>query len=162
MNTANLNTLIDALKTSALADLSIGFNMAVYIGVSDRSVPDQSGHDCGSVACIAGYAIQLIPPAERSKDYTPIADSAARWLDIGYEASTALFLGGDAVVDATATRWSAPDINQTMKVFSSMRYMSSEQLAAITVEQAVDVLEHLRDTGIVDWRYVLGPIEMEA
>lgn len=59
MNVENILKVADAIENHEIADL--GFNMAVIKAPSRNEVPDMSGHDCGTVACIAGWTHTLFP-----------------------------------------------------------------------------------------------------
>lgn len=43
----------------------LGFNMAFYEYLTSNPDLDMSGHKCGTVACIAGWAVHTFPPDDR-------------------------------------------------------------------------------------------------
>lgn len=60
MNTENILRVADAIEQHSIPDM--GFNMGTFRGEADSGHPmsvDLSGHNCGTVACIAGYAETL-------------------------------------------------------------------------------------------------------
>lgn len=148
MNRTNLQTLIDALRTHTLAEQKdVGFNMSTYIGRPNlwRDQPmntDHSGRNCGTVACIAGHAAWLATDADevRDIDLTVVPDLAKKWLGLDEYTARELFLGG----------YSRPDSPEFLD------YLTLDQLSAVTLDQAIAVLEHLRDTGAVNWPKALG------
>jgi len=79
---------------------------------------------CGTVACIAGHAALLTDPNAFTPRRAGTAYNIARsWLDISVE--------------------------QANKLFYALNFPGS--IFDITEDQAVAALEHLRDTGEVDW-----------
>lgn len=79
---------------------------------------------CGTVACIAGHAALLADPnAFTPRRARPAYDIARSWLDISVE--------------------------QADKLFYALNFPGS--IFDITKAQAIAALEHLRDTGEVDW-----------
>lgn len=59
-NIDKILALADAIEAAAAPDANpkIGFNMADYVGL-ERLNHDRTGHDCGTTACIAGWAVFL-------------------------------------------------------------------------------------------------------
>lgn len=60
MNTERLRILADHIERLANSDDStLGFNMSQWLAHNDY---DYRGHNCGTVACIAGHAVLLFVP----------------------------------------------------------------------------------------------------
>ena len=57
MNEENILKVADAIERHSIPDL--GFNMELLRGAADERYPDLSGHNCGTVACIAGWALAV-------------------------------------------------------------------------------------------------------
>lgn len=133
MNLANLNKLINvlanAIKTREGIDwdgTKVGFNMVTFCDDGEKDNLDS----CRTVACLAGWA-------EIIQGNAPISagsGSLSYFLDIneseGYRLAYAF----------------APD--------DSASGHGPSHMAEITPEQALKVLEHLRDTGDVDWTII--------
>ena len=135
-NVENINKVIDAIRTAGTGEYEgLGFNMFDFFSRTKRVDPeyddiiDRSGHDCGTVACIGGWAYAL--SVDETEDFWAlgtsapaiyIMDSAAEFLGLSETESRALFI---PYVPCPLTR--------------------------ITVNQAIATLERLRDTGEVVW-----------
>lgn len=78
-------------------------------------------HECGTVACIAGHAVALFSPSERISEAL-IWDTAAKLLGLSGGESGNLFLP-----------------HQGAQSFN------------ISAADAAVVLDHLADTGLIDW-----------
>lgn len=106
MNTAFILEVADAIEQHSIADL--GFNMEDYIADNTeraasnyRHIRDLSGHNCNTVACIAGWAVhvQEKPEAiyrssyERVKRIDGIATfyAAREYMGLDYELADKLF-----------------------------------------------------------------------
>ena len=130
MNTARLLALADAIEGHVLPEL--GFNMEVYYSTAYRNLPDRSGHECGTIACIAGWACKLYGSLGEGYFAT-----AAYHLDLDYETANELFIPpGPAHWDEENHSWQEFPVN-TWKA---------------TPAQAARVIRHLAATGKVDWR----------
>lgn len=57
MNKANVLAVADAIERHAFPKL--GFNMGAYVEPSGYWTPDRSGHNCKTVACVAGWTIAV-------------------------------------------------------------------------------------------------------
>lgn len=57
MNKDNVLKVADAIENHSIPDL--GFNMGGYILPADAETPDLSGHNCGTIGCIAGWAASV-------------------------------------------------------------------------------------------------------
>lgn len=138
VNKANVLRVADAIENSKLVKRDIGFNMAYVAERSGVYAKDKTGHHCGTVACIAGYAFAIKHPRtsaakiraieERTggdADDDPIVEEARDFLGITPDESEALFF---------------PDA-----------YDPDLILHNLPAEQAVAVLRHLAETGEVDW-----------
>lgn len=128
MNIENILKVADAIEKHEVPGL--GFNMGEVVCEADGFNPDFSGAGCGTVACIAGWAIALESGAEDGDqalntymDTGAGIASAADWLGLPFSKSDRLFFARGA--DAS--------------------------LRDIKPEQAVAVLRHLAATGKVDW-----------
>lgn len=53
MNAENILKVAKAIEQHSIPDL--GFNMGVVCGKARYDLPDLSGHNCGTVACVAGW-----------------------------------------------------------------------------------------------------------
>jgi hypothetical protein len=121
MNKERIEQLAVAIESHSIAEL--GFNMDFFH--FDGGATDASGHDCGTVACIAGTAVTL---GKLSGTFHEAAD----WLDIPYaKVGQELFFPGD-VSGIQVHDWSL-----------------------ITPAHAAAVLRRLAETGRVDWTAVL-------
>lgn len=136
MNVENINLVADTIEDHAKRGeglRGVGFNMSVYGFTVADCRPDHID-DCGTVACIAGWACLIALPGianlEQFEEDTGeiLEDFAADFLGLDWDKSGALFLPDEPA-------W--PDI---------------------TPMQAVRVLRHLAKTGEVDWSEdVRGP-----
>lgn len=92
MNRENLLRVADAIEKHEIADL--GFNMCDFIG--DGYI-DRSGHECGTTACIGGFAAALLRNHKDASDLQmywddpetrSLRDDGAAFLGLnGFEAS---------------------------------------------------------------------------
>lgn len=57
MNKQNILAVAYAIERHSIPDL--GFNMQYWGAPTTKEVPDRTGHNCGTVACIAGWASRL-------------------------------------------------------------------------------------------------------
>lgn len=57
VNAENILKVADAIEQHSIPDL--GFNMGVVHGNANPGLRDLSGHNCGTVACIAGWTHQV-------------------------------------------------------------------------------------------------------
>lgn len=152
INKTNIRRVIDQIKAEPKR-----FNMSVYVGTLNPDPEDDiyphvedEGHDtsvlaksCGTVACIAGWAAYLAQPNKPPTSTAHMTEIAAEFL--GLSAPNAVDLGEDH--------------NETDRLFFGWlpdRYDRPNGLSldAIAPEQAIKVLEHLIDTGEVDWSIV--------
>ncbi len=128
MNAERINQVADAIEQHTIPWL--GFNMQGYIHMAGEETPDMSFHNCGTVACIAGWTmaikhgeavLQALRDEDGTLDATDVAgenvdDGAKEWLGLDEKQRTFLFYKWDA-----------------------------------TAEEAVRTLRHLALTGVVDW-----------
>ena len=130
VNVANVNRVIEAIRLGSKARPGMGFNMNYWQSEPDdySSIVDKSGRGCGTVACIGGWCNLL----EEHDTGTPRISSSRK---------AAEFLGIDDITAAEDLFY--PDFAITTDYDS------------ITADQAIAVLEHLRDTGEVDWARVI-------
>lgn len=119
MNIENLRLLAARLRAPATKG---HFNMSNFI---DGHTPNQplakTIHNCGTVACIGGYAAILAEPQNR--DHDGLGQIAREWLGLTVGQAQNLF---------------APDSGSII-------------WGAITPEIAADVVDQLADTGEVIW-----------
>lgn len=123
MNKERLLILAEAIEKNERpkAFPDFGFNMGTY---GDDNTDDWHGERCGTVACIAGWAVALF--AEKK----PAQDRCDLW--VYEEAKTLLDLG-----NVTAHLLFAPDDIQDM--------------GDVTPKDAATVIRKLVETGYVDW-----------
>lgn len=120
VNVTNVKTLADIIRQQphVSAEHETGFDMSVW------------EHDCGTPACIAGWASSLACPEGRPKTSygrTMDAEEVANiWLDLTYQEGSDLYIASGLNVE----------------------------LSRITPEQAATVLDHLAETGKVDWSVI--------
>jgi len=122
-STENISKLIAHLQIAGQdpEHPDLGFNMSAHHIRTSEFWTDQSGHNCGTVACICGWANHLIG----SQDPTDDA-AAAEFLGLSEDNMLELFYPG------------------SIRALNSLVYDA-------TPAQAVRVLEILRDEGIIDW-----------
>lgn len=124
MNKTNVLAVASALRSSALAERGIGFNMEFCMTVNS-DYPDRTGHNCGTVACIVGWAYALAHPEL----------SAAKLVE--------------RVSTAEARDWLGLSRGKGHKLFYEQGLTIA--LTDISPEHAATVLEHLAETGEVVW-----------
>lgn len=141
MNKDNVQLLIDALKQELKAKTrDVGFNMNWWTidkidlesfenspGLRGIKFKDLTGNSCGTTACLGGWCNILSGFAELS-----LSEGSTN-------ANAREFLGLDE--DGARTLFYPPMI---------------KHYDDITPQDAIEVLEHLRDTGIVNWALVAG------
>ena len=135
MNTANILAVADAIEQHTIPWL--GFNMGPFFSPAEERVYgsiDQSGHDCGTVACIAGHAAVLMCGVKVEPQSTAEADEVF-----------------DGVFLREAAGWLglAHGSEKTKDLFFA--YSSGCDRCSISADQAVRTLRHLVATGNVDW-----------
>jgi hypothetical protein len=128
VNVENINRLIEVIGAINPKRFDMS-NFAKRIGTdgfwdNGNVKPTALATDCGTCGCIAGWAVAALKPNARIKvgDTTTIAATAAKALGIDDTDAEALFEPYDVA------SW-----------------------GSISRRQAIRVLEHLRDTGEVDW-----------
>lgn len=122
INVENILRVADAIEQHSIPDL--GFNMGVFRSKADPTDPsgvDLTGHNCGTVACIAGWAEAVYVREGGDPDR--------------YRSSSWYFGIED---DRTSERLITPPGWRTNP-------------SQFTPERAVAVLRHLAATGEVDW-----------
>lgn len=135
MNVERILAVADAIEQHTIPWL--GFNMSNYKAVD---LVDHTGHDCGTTACIAGWAnaIRLsLKATEPARAGWSEHDGAADWLGI-YEDNWP----SDSISDQLFYARNHPD------------YQASDTKTCwdkISADQAVRTLRHLAATGNVDW-----------
>lgn len=120
LNIENAQKLVDHLKALPTAsDVSVGFEMGTFYGPPWRG-GDHSGHECGTVACIAGHAVLL----------------AGR-----YDAATQTIDEGGKGWAACAQNWLGLTVQVADNLFFG--YFSNLPIHKITLDEAVEELERL-------------------
>lgn len=126
MNVENILKVADAIEQHSIPDL--GFNMSGYI--ARRGVRDQSGHNCQTTACIAGYAAVLSGAVKPDEVDADAHEPGAAFLGLAGEAADSLFFARN---------------------HPQYRSRGSRLWERITAPEAIAVLRHLAATGEVDW-----------
>ena len=130
MNRENVLKVADAIENHTIEGL--GFNMLTY---GSEHYRDRSGHNCGTVACIAGYAQAL---SGDIAEYIPT--QAKLFLDLTDDEANELFL-------RTKERHEIEyNVEEDL-------CKADELLDNTTPQEAVDVLRYLAATGKVDWHW---------
>ncbi|MGV8950113.1 MAG: hypothetical protein ACOH2M_03345 [Cypionkella sp.] len=121
VNAENILKVADAIEQHSIADL--GFNMGGWVSIATSAAPDMSGHNCGTVACVAGWACAVILNDLEATESMDMADIGAL-MGLDGDQSFDLFIG---------QRREEPD------------------LKLVSQDQAVRTLRNLAVTGEVDW-----------
>lgn len=134
MNIENLDKLIAVLEGLPTMKTKVGFSMSFIFYAPMTPDRDRSGHNCDTVACIAGWcniAKGTLNPnfgywdlPKRARDHD-LFGNAAEWLGLPTGEAHSLFY---------------PDSNKPYTDY--------------TLEDALKVLYNLKDTGRVDWSIV--------
>ena len=133
MNTENLLRVADAIEKHEIDWL--GFNMVDYIDESPESNGDLSGHDCGTTACIAGWAAAISGVNIKRAERFAIIEAAQDYLG----------LAGDVPKHV-----SLPLTEDGVRLFIG-RPSGVECLDAVTPDQAVRTLRYAAKHGKIDW-----------
>ena len=83
MNVENILKVAEAIEQHSIADL--GFNMSIVTGPVRPDRLDMSGHNCGTVACIAGWTNAVF------KNASPHTPAAAGYLGLEADQADELF-----------------------------------------------------------------------
>lgn len=134
------------LLTNIPSKYNTGFNMTGY----SNSVCDVNythvGHQCGSTACIAGWATSYIEP-DGSVRMKPRSPDEMRALVDGVPDPELLGFYG-----VGATKILGLDPEQAAELFEPMNNgLDDRDWDAVTPRQAAKVLRHLAKTGEVSW-----------
>jgi hypothetical protein len=144
---------IDATIARIRANQNFKFNMRDW-GVSGAMNLDDDGHFCGTSACIAGFAVIADGKYKIRKVQQVLhdevievdaIDSQGFTLDISKEGKNILGLDQD-----TADRLFIPDRASVYDEKNNI-LLDGPNFFSATADQAIAVLEHLRDTGELDW-----------
>ena len=131
MNRENILKVADAIEKHSIPDL--GFNMTMWIDRHPFPGQDISGHNCGTTACIAGWAAAVSIGASEAENLNTVSVSVRRvardYLGLSDDEALWLFEG----------------------------FSTGEEKPS----QAVSVLRHLAETGKVDWERALHSTEGE-
>ena len=130
MNPERILAVADAIEKHTIPEL--GFNMGYFFG-HDGELPDLSGHNCGTTACIGGYARTLMVGSVHKADQGSYELDEGKWLDIDFTTVNQLFYASNH-----------PAANKSNGTWAT-------EFKSITPEQAVRTLRHLAATGTVDW-----------
>ena len=134
MNVENILKVADAIEARSIAWL--GFNVRSWYadrndGISGIEYKDQSGHKCGTVACIAGWATAVeIGETGLTEEFEAIRLRGKQLINLPLVSTPEEFLGIDQ--------------EQANDLF----YGAEDDT---TPEKAVIVLRNLAETGVVDW-----------
>jgi hypothetical protein len=136
MNIENLTKLAEVLESDEAQD---HFNLRHWIHHNgehdiDADMPVGAAiKDCGTVACIAGWAAVLANPDKPWGEFFGAKRKAALWLDLEWHVEDELF---------------TPEVDKLI-----MKY--GHELAdvyEVSAKGAAKVVRHLIETGTVDWR----------
>lgn len=119
---AKLLALADAIEAAELAKEGIGFNMRWYYSTGNARVKDQTGHRCGTVACIAGWASLL--DDEHITDVGAIRRRAQDILELDDDEASCLFTGA---------------------------FSDNCELQTITTKCVVAAIRDFANTGVITW-----------
>lgn len=149
MNTERILNVVQHLR-AAPTSMGLGFQMADYVSdvshirhpTARERHPDQSGHSCGTVACIAGHTrvYQLVEQGWEPKD--AIAQAAVEGVNCHDHAATYFGLNSQ----------------EADELFVQM-YSKRSRLWSVNIEQAATVLENIAKRGYVapnEWDIALG------
>lgn len=128
INLENLARLRDAIITGD-GHQEVGFNLFDWVDFSDNIVKDQSNRGCLTTACLGGWCRIL------QENTVPNVGSQ---FGSSYLKSTSDFLGID--YEEAENLCYASHTHKYKRI--------------ITVEETLKVLDHLRDTGKVDWSII--------
>lgn len=122
MNIGNILKVADAIEHASVPD--VGFNMMGWVTEADEDTPDRSGKNCGTVACVAGWATIIAVGKENVSQPWVVG---AAFLGLDTEAANNLFVPN---YDTDSPR---------------------HAMTHATAIDAVRVLRILAITGKVDW-----------
>lgn len=133
-----LQIIIDHLRKLDNSPTSaMGFDMN-----TEPAYSSSSEHPCGSACCIGGHAALLL-----EKQYSPTRHTIAAALSVLCDIPLKENRHGEESGIAYDLCWPGREW-----------YCSYSD---ITLEQAIQVLEHCRDTGEVDWSIAIGAVSEE-
>lgn len=89
MNKENILKVADAIERHTIPDL--GFNMGSW--VDRRAHEDKSGHNCGTTACIAGWATAVAGGNLAKLSISEVRDEAIAYLGVTRDQAFWLFAG---------------------------------------------------------------------
>lgn len=133
MNVENILKVADAIENHKIPWL--GFNMEDYVSTD---LDDKSGHNCGTVACIAGWAAAV----NNLESKVPPNPNRTRRGEI---------LGGDIVWAEESVQVGAEFMGLDYGQYEELFHPSECNWETIDPEKAVRTLRHLAATGEVDW-----------
>lgn len=128
VNKLNINLVIQSIRGDIMkGDKRVGFSMNTYCSDPEALVVDMTGHNCGTVACVAGHAylLEMQNDITRAKaaDCDEIEDVAATFLGIEGDDAAHLFYDLPVEID----------------------------LQQVAPEMAIETLTRLAETGRVEW-----------
>lgn len=129
INAENILKVADAIEAKSLPGLGFTMDYFIYSGLGAADSDKLGVPDCGTVACIAGWANMVM--GERS---SPTFAAAAAFFGITEDQGEQLFYARNHPL-------AEEDIYGDMNA----------PLEMISVEEAVRTLRHLAATGVVDW-----------
>lgn len=131
-NAEHINQVIASIRGEMEVTKNVGFQMEDYICPNDDNCPigyDTTGRNCGTVACIAGHAHLIANDGRTWGSGGEVHSSGQHFLELDNEDANNLFYA-----------WGARDENGNLR-----------DMRKIPPDRAIRTLEHLRDTGEVDW-----------
>lgn len=90
MNRENILKVADAIESHSIPDL--GFNMSLWIDRKPGPEDDRSGHNCGTTACIAGWAVAVMNGGVIPEVGVPIQDDAEKYFGLNWTDGEDLFV----------------------------------------------------------------------
>ena len=118
----NKEKILEVAAAIRKGDERLGFNMIDFYTLAGWSKPDMSGNQCGTVACIAGWAVFLEDGPEALALGRNIERRAAKILGLPEDHADRLF---------------SPD--------------HTDRWSSITPDHAASVLEEFAETGKIEW-----------
>ena len=158
MNKDLIQDIIDTIKATPEH-----FDMSSFIH-ADRSTSDLDAVNrlkigqCGTTACIAGWAVTIAGIPIVSKDDTPFSfdEVAADLMGLDYQTQGRPLFFAMGKEDTEVPH--SPDTLHRRVVERNAR--GTWTMPDITPQEAVRVLEILRDEGVVDWDRVITEINV--
>lgn len=122
VNAQNILKVADAIEQHTIADL--GFNMVMWRQFARDDAPDMSGHNCGTTACVAGWACAVLLNDLEAVDALGMTEMGRDFFGLDHDQSFELFIA---------------------------QGRAESDMADVPQDQAIRTLRHLAATGEVDW-----------